>query len=267
MQPSRVSASTLEVLQRVRSLSRQSVRDHAGCYWIEGVRQFIQATDAGLAVDTIVLSPILLSNSLPEMIARRLVRTGVPRVNVTPEQFRSISILPRACGIGAILRQHWVSLEQADSRRGLCWLIVERLRCPGNFGTILRTAEAVGVGGVICLGRGCDPFDPAVVRASMGGMFHLPLVCSTHAEFADWKRRRNLQVVGLSPEAQTVWTAPLGSAPLALMIGDEREGLSVPARTLCDSFVRLPMTGTADSLNVGVAAGVMLYELVRRAAG
>ena len=155
--------------------------------------------------------------------------------------------------------------QQVDPRQGLCWLVVEWIRSPGNLGSILRTAEAVGAAGAIFLGEAADPFDPAVVRASMGGLFGLQLVRTTHEHLGRWARSHGVMVVGLSPDAPELWTDPLPAArPIALLIGEERAGVSAGGAALCERMVRLPMSGRADSLNVSVASGVMMYELVRR---
>jgi TrmH family RNA methyltransferase len=253
-----------ETLTRIRQCFRWNERQVTGCTWIEGIREFIQAYDAHYTFETVIYSKRLQKSSLAEMLVRRLVRTGVRRVRVTPEQFREICRNPRASGIGAIVRQQWTPLDSLSPSRGLCWLIVEQLRSSGNFGTILRTANATGVSGIICVGPACDPFDPVVIRTSMGGIFHLPFVRTTCEELAKWVQQNQIQLVGLSPDASAVWTDLPISAPMGLVIGEERRGLSEQIRALCHSFVRLPMTSTADSLNVGVATGIMLYELIRR---
>lgn len=252
------------VLARVRQLFKRSVRDSEGCFWIEGVRQFVQAFDARHSFDTVIYSPILLQSPLAEMLIRRLGAAEVSRVKVSPEQFRSISKAERVSGIGAIVRQRWTPIEQADASRGLCWLVIEDLRSAGNLGTILRTAEAAGAAGAIFLGSYCDPFDPAVVRASMGGIFHLSLVRTGHEQLKQWLHAGQVQLVGLSPRADRLWTDLPSVGATALAIGEERGGLSQRLRDFCQTTVRLPMTGQADSLNAGIAAGVMMYELVRR---
>jgi TrmH family RNA methyltransferase len=260
-----IALSLPETVLLARDLNRWATRDSSGCLWVEGIRQFVQAYDAGFTFDTVIYSPILLKSPLAEMLTRRLGKLGVRRVRVTPEQFRQISTTKRASGIGAIVRQRWTPLESVNPALGLCWVIVEQLRSEGNFGTILRTAEATGVSGLICVGPLCDPFDPAVVRASMGGMFHLPLVRTTHTDLGRWVQNHHLQLIGLSPDATALWTELPKTSPIGLVIGEERRGISDEMRTLCTNMVRLPMTGRVDSLNVGVATGVMLYELVRRA--
>jgi TrmH family RNA methyltransferase len=261
-----------ELLSTVRLVQRhRTVRDARGLFWIEGVRQFVQGVEGGFEFETIVHCPVLLRNSLAEKLVRKMAAAeGSCRLRrVTPEAFRSVCLAEQASGIGALVRQRWTPLSRASPYRGLCWLAIEGLRSRGNLGTILRTAEATGVAGVIFLSAACDPFDPAVIRASMGGAFHLHMVrcASGPAELRAWADAHGAKVVGLSPRAGQLWTAVRADEPLVLLLGEERQGLSAAARGLCDLEVRLPMIGRADSLNVGVAAGVMMYELVRQACG
>ncbi|HEV8290973.1 MAG TPA: RNA methyltransferase, partial [Tepidisphaeraceae bacterium] len=110
----------------------------------------------------------------------------------------------------------------------------------------------------------CEPFDPAAVRASMGGIFHLQLTRATQRQLRRWAAAHGVLLVGLSPSAQGLWTDLPPHHPMSILIGDERKGLSQEGQDLCHALVRLPMSGRADSLNVGVATGVMLYELVRK---
>jgi RNA methyltransferase, TrmH family len=258
--------SVSDLLTRIRRLERRPLRDATNSCWIEGVRNFVQAFDAGISFECVVVSPVLLKSPLADMLVRRLRAKGTDRIRVTPEQFRSVSLAERASGIGAIVRQHWTSIEHAQTTRGLCWIVIEQIRNPGNLGTILRTCEATGVSGVIVVGPQCDPFDPVTVRGSMGGIFHLPLVRLAHDRFEAWVRTNGIELVGLSPSADRLWTDLPNSSKLGLVLGEERSGLSERLQALCRTTVRLPMTGRADSLNVGVAAGVMMYELVRRTA-
>jgi RNA methyltransferase, TrmH family len=266
MNESRLSQAALSsVLARVRTLSSRHTRDQQKCFWLEGIRHFIQAFDAKRPLEVVIYSPVLLKSPLAEMLVRQVRASGASVLRVTPEQFRTVSYAERASGIGAIARQHWTALGQAKPDRGLCWLVADQIRSPGNLGTIVRTAEAVGVGGIIFVGPQSDPFDPIVVRSSMGGIHHLSLVRSTLHELASWVKWHRIQLIGLSPEATRPWTEMPSSPPVAIVLGEERGGLHPQLRALCQTTVRLPMTGHADSLNVGVAAGVVLYELVRRA--
>lgn len=253
-----------QVLIRVRALAHRATRDREGQFWIEGIRHFIRACDARLSIDAVVQSPTLLKSALADKLARRLAAEGVARYRVSPEQFRTLSVAEHASGIGAIVRQPWTPLERAESRDGLCWIVAEQIRSPGNLGTILRTAEAARASGIIFLDRSSDPFHPAVVRASMGGIYSLALVRATFPQLRRWALARRIQFVGLSPDGGYVWTDLPLAPEVALVVGEERGGLSERLRSLCHASVRLPVAGGADSLNVAVATGVMLYELVRR---
>jgi TrmH family RNA methyltransferase len=268
-QPTRSFADVDALARRISALRHPTAGRAAPHFFIEGIRHFVQAVDAHRPLEAIVISPVLQPSLLVEMLVRRLKRAGTPVFRVTPERFRALSTAERASGIGALVTKHWTPLEELDPTRGLCLLAIEELRSAGNLGTILRTAEACGVGGVLFLGERpghtwCDPFDPAVLRAGMGGVFHLPLVRTTHAALTAWRERHRVTFVGLAPSAAELWTEMPRDRRLCLVLGEERRGLTPELSAQCDVQVRLPMTGRADSLNVGIAAGVALYELMRR---
>jgi TrmH family RNA methyltransferase len=258
------SREVSKILARARALTYRPARENERCFWIEGVRHFVQAVDAKMEIDTVLLSPVLLKSRLAEMLPRRLSARGVRSLRISPEQFRSICGDRRASGIGAIVKQRWIPLTKAWPNRGLCWIVLSDVRSPGNLGTILRTAEAVQASGIVFVDSRCDPFEPTVVRASMGGLFHLQLARASHKDLQRWAARHGIQLVGLSPEADSLWTELPTGSPIALVLGEEHTGLADSLRAICHTTVRLPMWGCADSLNVGVAAGVMMYELVRR---
>ena len=253
-----------QVLNRVRHLRSRTVRQQTGLHFIEGFRSFLQSADCAIPIDLLLYSEILAQNPAVQKTVRRLKREGTPVLRVSPEEFRSISEAPHASGIGAILRQHWTPLDRIDPRRGLCWVAVRWLRSPGNLGTLLRTAEAVGAAGLILIGGEADPFDPAVVRASMGGIFHLQFVRASIDDFAGWCRRHSCTVVGTSPSADALYTEVAVDPPLVVLFGEERKGLTPAEQAACTHHAKIPMVGAADSLNIGVAAGVMLYEILRR---
>ena len=135
------------------------------------------------------------------------------------------------------------------------------IHSPGNLGSIIRTSEAVGGAGLICLDQETDPYDPASVRATMGAIFSQEFVRAGPAEFARWKARNGIQVIGTSPGAERTYREVGYSRRAAIFMGSERRGMSDIEARLCDAVVRIPMVGRTDSLNVAVATGVMLYEL------
>ena len=157
-----------------------------------------------------------------------------------------------------------MALEQINPRRGLCWIALGQVRSSGNLGTILRTAEAVNAGGAVFLGDASDPFDPTAVRASMGGLYRLQIARASSHELGQWSRRHGCRVIGTSPSGSMLYTDVPIDVPLLIFFGEERQGMTSQETALCTHTARIPIAGRADSLNVGVAAGVMLYEVLRR---
>jgi TrmH family RNA methyltransferase len=139
--------------------------------------------------------------------------------------------------------------------------MLETVRSPGNLGTILRTSEAVGASGLILIGDSVDPYDPATVRSTMGSLFSQRFVRTNRREFSQWRYRRHYTLVGTAPTAAMDYQAVDYHGPTVLLLGDERKGLSTELQALCDTVVRIPMVGETDSLNLSVAASLMLYEV------
>ncbi len=258
-------APTLALIERL--LSDRRCRDARRLFFVEGVRNVVTAADCGFAVDTLLYSERLLTAPIARRLVRDLKRAGVPFARVSPEQFRTISQTEQASGVGAILRQHIRPLPGVGPAGAGCWVALGPVRSPGNLGTLLRTATATGADGFILLDPAVDPFDPAVVRATMGTLFSQRLARATHQEFATWARRHGVQVVGASPDGPTDYDRLRYLRPTAIMLGEERAGLSEAQRAACQQLVRIPMVGAVDSLNLAVAGSLLLYEVFRSGRG
>jgi len=167
-----------ETLSRVRQLQSRGARDATGLHYVEGFRAFIQLVEAGIPINRIVYSEVLAQNPLVQKQVRLSRRACVPVARVTPEQFRRVSSTERASGIGVIARQHWTPIGNIDPRRGLCWLAVSLIRSPGNLGTLVRTAEAVGAGALSSLAVARTPSMPTSSEQAWAG-------CST----SNWLER------------------------------------------------------------------------------
>ncbi|MHC4251606.1 MAG: TrmH family RNA methyltransferase [Planctomycetota bacterium] len=250
-------------IDRIRALEARRRRDESGLFYIEGVRFVKQAVDSGATVEELVVARRLLRSPFGQKLARRLRRQGVPCTVVRHAEFVALSASREPQGLGAIVRQRWTPLRDARPRDGLCWIALHRVRSPGNLGTILRTCDAVGAAGLIVLGRGVDPHHPGVVRGSMGAVFHQRLVRTSHASLARWAERHRCAIVGASPHADVEFRQVDYRRPTVLIVGEERRGLSGSEEALCDLLVKIPMVGHSDSLNLGVAASLMLYEVFR----
>jgi len=249
-------------IKAIRALKHRKERTRTGLFWIEGVRAVAEAAQLGAAIELLVVARSLLASQFGAALVDRLERDGCPTLEVTSAVFDSLAARDVGQGVGAVLRQRWLALDNVRPEGS--WVALEATQYPGNIGTILRTADAVGGRGVILLGATADPYDPQCIRASVGAIFGQRLVRAGVAEFADWKRRSNAVVVGTSPAAPEDYRRADYAPPAVLLMGGERAGLSAELRSLCDVMVGIPMVGRNDSLNLAVATSLVLYELFER---
>jgi TrmH family RNA methyltransferase len=171
-----------------------------------------------------------------------------------------------ASGVGAVVVQRWSPLHRTSPRAGLCWVVLEAIRSEGNFGSLIRTSEAIGGAGFILVGPRIDPFDPAVVRASMGALFRQTFVRTNCPSLRNWLRRHRCCVIGASPDGRAELHRFDYPRPTILVLGEERSGLSPYLRDICSDLVKIPMKGAADSLNLAVAGSLFMYEVYRSSA-
>jgi TrmH family RNA methyltransferase len=177
----------------------------------------------------------------------------------TPDEYSSVSGAQTPSGVALVVRQRWSSPARPGGHETPLWLALGAVRSPGNLGTILRTARAAGASGALFLDPTTDPFHPVTVRASMGAILALPLMRMTSGHFAAWKRRTGTLVVGTSAQAPRDFRDLPRCRPTVVMLGCERRGMSRAQRRACDLTVSIPMAHGCDSLNVAVAAGIVLF--------
>jgi TrmH family RNA methyltransferase len=253
-----------QCLDDVRQLqSHRAYRDGRAAFFVEGVRNVIEAIESGSHLDALVYSDRLLTVPAARSLVRAQRRRGTFCRTVSPEEFRQISQTERASGVAAIVGQRWSKLHKVSPRAGLCWVALAEVRSPGNLGSLIRTAEAVGAAGFILMGPSIDPFEPAVVRASMGSLFRQQFVRSNAASLRNWVRRHGCHVVGATPDGSTEFQQFHYPGPTVLLLGEERMGLTIEQRQLAERLVCIPMVGRANSLNVAVAGSLLLYEVYR----
>jgi RNA methyltransferase, TrmH family len=255
------SAATLALIEQLQASRRE--RDARRLFFVEGVRNFVTAVDHNYAIDTVVYSERLLTSPLARKLVRRLKRAGIPFASVSPEQFRAISRAERASGVGAVLHQRVENLQRVVPSEQMCWAALSQVRSLGNFGSLVRTAAAIGAVGFILLGSNIDPFDPNVVRATMGALFQQRFVRTDAEQLRGWVQQHHVQVVGAAPDGTVAYDQMRYTRPAVLMLGDERRGLSADQRALCQHIVRIPMVAGVDSLNLAVAGSLLLYEFFR----
>ncbi len=251
-------------IKAIRALRQRKERERSELFYVEGLRLVGEAVDLSVGIETCVVAPQLLTSEFGWRTVNRMVQRGITRLEVSADVFRSISLKDGPQGIAAVVRQRWESLEQVIPSDELCWVALAGVQDPGNLGTILRTSDAVGAAGVILLGDATDPYDPGAVRASMGAVFSQRLVRASIEDLSAWKHRHGVMVVGTSGAAPVDYRYAPYPKPLTLFMGSEREGLTPEETSICDGMVSIPMLGRGDSLNLAVASGVMLYEVLRR---
>jgi RNA methyltransferase, TrmH family len=253
--------STLNEVRRLRA--DRAHRDARGTFFVEGVRNVVHAIESGFNIETLIYSEKLLIAPIARKLIRDRRRSGTPTLSVSPEIFRQFSTTRHASGVAAIVAQRWSPLHGTSPRAGLCWVILDEVRSDGNIGSLIRTSEAIGGAGFILVGARIDPFDPAIVRASMGALFRQTFIRTNNHSLRNWLRRHRCRVIGASPDGSAELHHFDYPRPTILVLGEERRGLTPFLRAICSDLVRIPMVGAADSLNLAVAGSLFLYEVYR----
>jgi TrmH family RNA methyltransferase len=241
----------------VRLLQSQAhERREAGAFVVEGVRLAEEALAAGWEAQLVLYTDDLTPRgrlALDGFAARR-----APLEQVSPEVLRAASDTQTPQGMLVVLSQRLLPLPEMLS----FVFVPDQLRDPGNLGTMLRTAAAAGVQAVFCPPETADAFSPKVLRAGMGAHFRLPV------HTLDWdaitSHLASLKVILADMEQGLPYTQADLRPPLALIVGGEAEGASAQAHRLASGFVHIPMPGGVESLNAAVAAGILLFEVVRQ---
>jgi TrmH family RNA methyltransferase len=248
-------------VKQARALKRRKERNRSGLFVVEGIRHVGEALEANAPLAYLIYAPDLLTSDFALELIISARGKEIPCHATTPEVFETMAGKEGPQGILAVAHQQWADLDSL-SPKTTPWLVaLVSPHDPGNLGTVLRTLDAVGARGLALLDGGVDPYHPTAVRASMGTVFWHPLLTATTAAFTDWVQAHGYQVYGTSAHGGVDYRAIDYHLPAVLLLGDEREGLTEEQREICTHMARLPMHGRATSLNLSVAAGVMLYTI------
>lgn len=251
------------LIKELRALSQKKMRVQRAEFLIQGIQLVLEAISSRAEIKLLVVAAELLTSELARETVKQQARAGTRVSYVSREVFESFAEREHPTGIAAIVKIAERSLNELRIDSNAIFVALYQVSNPGNLGTILRTADAVKVGGVILMGSATDPYAPTALNASRGAIFSVPMVQVERAQdVLDWARSQNIRVVTTSDHAaKNVWDADL-TAPLLLLFGNEGEGL--PPEILAQGeAVKIPMYGAVDSLNLAVAASVLLYECVR----
>ncbi|MDQ0420081.1 TrmH family RNA methyltransferase [Peteryoungia aggregata LMG 23059] len=252
------------IIKDIKALSQKKSRDESRTFLAEGLKLVIDALDRGWIIRTLVYAKAGKGKPLVEKVAARTVAAGGLVLEVSEKVMSSITRRDNPQMVAAVFEQRWTPLKDIQPKGSETWIALDRVRDPGNLGTIIRTADAVGASGVILVGDCTDPFSMETVRATMGSMFALPLVKTTPADFLKWKKSVDARLVATHLAGAVDYrTIDYKSKPVILMMGNEQSGLPDELAEAADKLARIPQVGMADSLNLAVATGVMLFEVRR----
>jgi TrmH family RNA methyltransferase len=246
-------------IRAARVLLSRSERDRTGTFLVEGARFLHRALDSKADVRQAIVAPELLVPGEQALVAQ-LRSLGVAVVEASARVFGTLSRAVEPTGLATVVAQQWLATN--DAVPGL-WAAAVEIGTPGNLGTLVRTCEAAG-SGLFVVGDSTDPYDPAAVRASMGSVFGVPLVRASWREVVNWCRRTRTPLIGTSPRGATPYRETDVARDVVLAFGSEASGLTEGQLLDCAQVLRIPMPRRLDSLNVGVAAGIVLFEAVHQ---
>lgn len=250
---------------RVRRLATRRYREQEGVCYVEGIRPVLDALESGLRVETLLVCPDLLRSEVALRMVHEQAALGTPVVEFARASFEHFSDRDNPVGLAAIVYWAPLTLETLPAGPDALIVMAEEMRDPGNLGTLLRTMDAIGGTGVVVVGASTDPTHPRCLKASMGTIFRLPLARAASVEvFLQWAKARSICAVATTARRGPSFWSLEYRRPLALLLGNEGEGLGEESLHMADVVARIPMWGTASSLNVSVAAGVLLYEIRRQ---
>ena len=250
-----ITSLTNPAVKAARALHLRKERDETGLFLVEGLKSVTEAVRLGRAPKLLLHGEAAESHPLLREAAAVAGETAV----VSEAVLAKISRRDNPQAVLGVFEQAFTALDDLVPSDATCWVALEAVRDPGNLGTIIRTADAAGCGAVILVGTCCDPFSVEAVRATMGSIFAVPLVKTGVEDFLGWAARWPGAVVGTHLDATTDFREADYVKPALLVMGNEQAGLTDAVAKACRMTVKIPMRGRADSLNLAVATGVMIY--------
>jgi RNA methyltransferase, TrmH family len=259
--PREITAFSNATVKRLRSLRDKKARKEEGLFLAEGLRIITEARDSGQLPEILMFSAEGGRHPLAAAIIAETEAAGGDTIETTPDILSKTSGKDNPQMLLGAYRQPDTSLASVDRNAAPIWFVAQALRDPGNIGTILRTGDAVGAGGLILIDDSADPHSVEAVRASMGATFTQQVAKASWDEFLPWLRSGPGQLVGTSLNTDDDYLGVEYTDPCFLLIGNEQQGLPPAYEAACDVLVKIPMGGRADSLNAAIAAAVMAFQV------
>ncbi len=259
--PREVTAFSNATVKLLRSLRDKKARREQGLFLAEGLRILAEARESGRLPEIVAFSAEGAKHPRAAEIIAATEASGGDAIETTADILSKMSGKDNPQLLLGAYRQPETSLERIDRTKAQLWIVAQALRDPGNIGTILRTGDAAGAGGLILIDDCADPYSVEAVRASMGALFTQEVATARWPEFSAWLRGGQGQLVGTSLKANKDYLEAEYRQPCFLLIGNEQQGLPTDYEAACDMLVKIPMAGRADSLNAAMAAAVMAFAI------
>ena len=260
----KVSSAANPLVKMLKALHGKKGRAESGLFLAEGARLVEEAAQLGKWPDVLAVAAPALDRAQTQGLIARAEAAGVRCIETSESVISAITKRDNPQTMIGAYRRLDTGLARLTPKPGQLWIALEAVRDPGNLGTILRTADAAGAAGVVLIGGTCDPFSVEAVRASMGAIFATPFAQTDLADLDAWRRASKLPMIGASLKGRARHDEPSAEGGAILLLGNEQQGLTAEAEALCDTLVKLPMRGKADSLNLAAAAAILLYDFWRR---
>lgn len=262
--PRQITAYSNTLVKRVRSLREKRHRREEGLFLAEGLRILTEAADAGFLPEYVFFARDGADHPLTQKLVVAVEGAGGEAIETERDILSKLSGKDNPQTVLGVYREWDTSLSAVDRSASNIWIVAQSLRDPGNLGTILRTGDAVGAGGLILVDDCVDPFSVEAVRATMGALFTQKIATARWPEFLSWLRSGPGELIGTSLRAVHDYQEPRYGAPTFILVGNEAQGLPADYEDACDRLVKIPMLGKADSLNAAVATAVMAYEVLNQ---
>ncbi|OBQ59253.1 TrmH family RNA methyltransferase [Mesorhizobium erdmanii] len=254
------------LIKDIKALALKKFRDQQNAFMAEGLKLVIDALDLGWQIRTLVFAKAGRGNAAVEKVAARTVAAGGTVLEVSEKVLVAITRRDNPQMVVGVFTQKFLALKDIRADNGDVWVALDRVRDPGNLGTVIRTVDAVGAKGVILVGDTTDPFSVETVRATMGSIFAVPVARANTEAFLAWRGGFSGLVAGTHLKGAVDYrSVDFSRGPVLLMMGNEQQGLPESLAASCDRLLRIPQAGRADSLNLAVATGIMLFEIRRGA--
>lgn len=259
-----VTSLTNPIIKDIRALAQKKHRDETRSFMAEGLKLVIDALDLGWKIKTLIYGKAAKGKPHVEQVAAKTFAKGGLVLEVSEKVLSAITRRDNPQMVVGIFEQRYQALKDLKPQLGETYVALDRVRDPGNLGTIIRTADAAGASGIILVGETTDPFSLETVRATMGSVFAMPVARASAEDFIRWQKSAGAKVVATHLAGAVDYrTIDYKSKPVVILMGNEQAGLPEELAREAGALARIPQAGRADSLNLAIATGIMLFEARR----